>query len=157
LLRLRAPAGGGVPQRRPFSGSLGGDAGRVHPRLGRRHSKHEPAPDSDRVRTLCRAPRLPHLRLGTRIRSEPRGPPSAAPVKERRRGRRLMLVAAVAFIAVLVVAVSIISLSGGSSPTTGYDASYPQCSGSYPSNPLFAVVGVNGGLANNANRCLSGE
>jgi hypothetical protein len=51
----------------------------------------------------------------------------------------------------------IISISGGSSPTTGYDASYPQCSGSYPSNPLFGIIGVNGGLANNANRCLSSE
>jgi hypothetical protein len=44
------------------------------------------------------------------------------------------------------------------SPTTGYDASYPQCSGSYPPNPLFGIVGVTtAGLANNANRCLSGE
>ena len=29
--------------------------------------------------------------------------------------------------------------------------------GSYPSNPLFGIVGVNGGLANNANPCISGE
>jgi hypothetical protein len=50
----------------------------------------------------------------------------------------------------------IVSLSGGS-PSTGYDASYPQCSGSYPSSPLFGIVGVDGGLANNANPCLSGE
>lgn len=50
-----------------------------------------------------------------------------------------------------------IALRGGALPTTGYDASYPQCSGSYPSNPLFGIVGVNGGLANNANPCLSGE
>jgi hypothetical protein len=64
-------------------------------------------------------------------------------------------VAALAFIVVVVVL--IVSVSGGSSPTTGYDASYPQCSGSYPSNPLFGIVGVNGGLANNENQCLSGE
>jgi hypothetical protein len=51
----------------------------------------------------------------------------------------------------------IISISGSSSPSTGFDASYPQCSGSYPSNPLFAIVGVNGGRANSANPCLSGE
>lgn len=62
---------------------------------------------------------------------------------------------ALAFVAVVVVL--IIWISGGSSPSTGYDISYPQCSGSYPSNPLFGIVGVNGGLANNANRCLSGE
>jgi hypothetical protein len=55
------------------------------------------------------------------------------------------------------VVVLIIALSGSSSPTTGYDASYPQCSGSYPSNPLFAIVGVNGGRANNANPCLGDE
>ena len=53
--------------------------------------------------------------------------------------------------------VPIVLISGSSLPTTGYDASFPQCSGSYPSNPLFGIVGVNGGLANNVNRCLSGE
>ena len=65
-----------------------------------------------------------------------------------------MLVVALAFI---VVAVLIVWISGRSAPTIGYDISYPQCSGSYPSNPLFGIVGVNGGVANNANRCLSGE
>jgi hypothetical protein len=58
---------------------------------------------------------------------------------------------------IVVAVVLIIAVSGSSSPTTGYDASYPQCSGSYPSNPLFGIVGVNGGRANNANPCLSGE
>ena len=53
--------------------------------------------------------------------------------------------------------VVIVAVSGSSSPTTGYDASYPQCSGGYPSNPLFGIVGVNGGLANNTNPCLGGE
>ena len=62
---------------------------------------------------------------------------------------------AVAF--VVLVAVLIVVLRGGSPPTIGYDVSYPQCSSSYPSNPLFGLVGVNGGLANNANRCLGGE
>ena len=66
-----------------------------------------------------------------------------------------MLAVTLASIAVAVVL--IIVISGSSSPTTGYDASYPQCSGSYPSNPLFGIVGVNGGLANDANPCLSGE
>ena len=62
---------------------------------------------------------------------------------------------ALALIAVVVVLIILISRS--SSPTIGYDASYPQCSGSYPSNPLFGIVGVNGGVANNANRCISDE
>ena len=63
---------------------------------------------------------------------------------------------AVAVLAVIVTVVVVI-LTRGSSPTTGYDTSYPQCTGSYPPNPLFGIVGVNGGLANNANPCLSGE
>lgn len=66
-----------------------------------------------------------------------------------------MLVVALALIVVVVVL--IIWISGSSAPTTGYDISYPQCSGAYPSNPLFGIVGVNGGLANKANPCLSGE
>jgi hypothetical protein len=63
----------------------------------------------------------------------------------------------VALASTVVAVVLIVWISGRSSPTTGYDVSYPQCSGSYPSNPLFAIVGVNGGVASNANRCLSGE
>ena len=64
---------------------------------------------------------------------------------------------AVALGFMVVVVVLIIAMSGSSSPTTGYDVSYPQCSSSYPSNPLFGIVGVNGGLANNANRCIGSE
>jgi hypothetical protein len=58
---------------------------------------------------------------------------------------------------VVVVVVGLLVVLGGSSPPAGYDVSYPQCSGSYPTNVLFGVVGVNGGLAHNANACLSGE
>lgn len=65
--------------------------------------------------------------------------------------------AVAAGLAIVVVVVLVVALRGSSSPTTGYDVSYPQCSGSYPSNPLFAIVGVNGGLANNANPCLGSE
>jgi hypothetical protein len=61
---------------------------------------------------------------------------------------------ALAFIVIVVV---VIAVSGSSAPPIGHDVSYPQCSGSYPSNPLFALVGVNGGLANKANPCISGE
>jgi hypothetical protein len=67
------------------------------------------------------------------------------------------LVAAVSLALIGVVVALIIAMSGSSSPTIGYDVSYPQCSTSYPSNPLFGIVGVNGGLANNANPCISGE
>jgi hypothetical protein len=58
---------------------------------------------------------------------------------------------------VLVVVVLIVLLRGRSSPTTGYDISYPQCSGSYPPHTLFGIVGVDGGLASNANSCLGDE
>jgi hypothetical protein len=57
----------------------------------------------------------------------------------------------------IVGVVLVIVVRRGSSPTTGYDVSYPQCSGSYPSSPLFGIVGVNGGLANKANPCIGGE
>lgn len=60
---------------------------------------------------------------------------------------------ALAVVAVVVVVIALTS----SSPSTGHDISYPQCSGSYPSKPLFGIVGVNGGFANKANPCLSAE
>ena len=44
--------------------------------------------------------------------------------------------------------------SGGGSTTTGYDVSYPQCGTTLPSSAAFAIVGVNGGLANDLNPCL---
>jgi hypothetical protein len=61
---------------------------------------------------------------------------------------------ALAFVAVVVL---VIAVSRSSSPSSGFDVSFPQCSSSYPSNPLFGIVGVNGGLARNANPCIGGE
>jgi hypothetical protein len=63
----------------------------------------------------------------------------------------------VVFAVIVVVVLLVIVVRGGSSPSTGYDVSYPQCSGSYPSNPLFGIVGVNGGLANKADPCIGSE
>jgi hypothetical protein len=37
---------------------------------------------------------------------------------------------------------------------TGYDISYPQCGGTFPSNVLFGIVGVNDGIVYSANPCL---
>lgn len=64
---------------------------------------------------------------------------------------------AAAVLVVVVAAVVLIVVLRSPSPAIGYDASYPLCSGSYPSNALFGIVGVNGGLAKNANPCLRGE
>ncbi len=64
---------------------------------------------------------------------------------------------AVVALAVVVVVALAIALSGSGSPTTGYDVSYPQCGGPYPSAPIFGIVGVNGGLANNSNPCVGAE
>jgi hypothetical protein len=58
---------------------------------------------------------------------------------------------------IALVVVLILVVTGSSSPTTGYDVSYPQCSGDYPSQPRFGIVGVNGGVANTANPCLASE
>ncbi|HET9174542.1 MAG TPA: hypothetical protein VFN56_04675 [Candidatus Saccharimonadales bacterium] len=46
---------------------------------------------------------------------------------------------------------------GSSSSTLGNDVSYPQCGKRLPSGQAFGLVGVNGGLANNSNSCLSTE
>ena len=47
--------------------------------------------------------------------------------------------------------------SGGSALTTGIDVSYPQCGATLPTGEAFAVIGVNGGLANDYNSCLSSQ
>jgi hypothetical protein len=47
---------------------------------------------------------------------------------------------------------------GGGLPSgTGVDVSYPQCGSRLPTGQAFAIVGVNGGLANDYNSCLASE
>ena len=46
---------------------------------------------------------------------------------------------------------------GGGSTTRGFDISYPQCGGAYPSNSAFGIVGVNGGRVLSVNPCLAGQ
>jgi hypothetical protein len=67
------------------------------------------------------------------------------------------LVAALAVGLVAGVAVLFLAVATHAAPAAGYDVSYPQCSSAYPSHPVFGVVGVNGGLANNPNACLKDE
>jgi hypothetical protein len=80
--------------------------------------------------------------------------PSRRRKRARRRARRLLVLALVASVVVTGV---VVWITGNSSPSAGYDISSPQCSRSFPPSPLFGIVGVNGGLANNANPCLRGE
>ena len=47
---------------------------------------------------------------------------------------------------------------GGAKPTRGFDISYPQGNAPYPANPLFGIVGVNGGRPYVAgNPCLASQ
>jgi hypothetical protein len=46
---------------------------------------------------------------------------------------------------------------GPATKTRGYDISYPQCGGAYPTNVAFAIVGVNGGKVFSANPCLADQ
>lgn len=46
-------------------------------------------------------------------------------------------------------------VAGGTTTPLGIDASWPQCNTRLPSGQAFAIVGVNGGLANTTNKCLA--
>jgi hypothetical protein len=41
--------------------------------------------------------------------------------------------------------------------TVGSDISWPQCAGAYPAGQAFGIVGINGGLPDDANSCFSSE
>jgi hypothetical protein len=68
-------------------------------------------------------------------------------------------------VAALAACGSVLALLAAAAPAAaksapaarGYDISYPQCGSSYPKGQTFGIVGVNGGVANNANKCVGGE
>jgi hypothetical protein len=79
----------------------------------------------------------------------------------RPRRPRLGLSAAVLLAAALLVcplAAGLAEAQGTATiPAVGYDVSYPLCGMAYPAGAAFAIVGVNAGLANDANPCLAAE
>jgi hypothetical protein len=90
--------------------------------------------------------------------------------------RRLLLTAALAGAALAVTAAPAFAMNpardgeaaatgagkpggpgGGNAKLRGYDISYPQCGGAYPTNVAFAIVGVNGGRVFSQNPCLADQ
>ncbi|MEA2302697.1 MAG: hypothetical protein QOE44_3232 [Solirubrobacteraceae bacterium] len=47
--------------------------------------------------------------------------------------------------------------AGAAGVPAGYDVSFPLCGAALPAGAAFGIVGVNAGLANNANPCLAAE
>ncbi len=60
-------------------------------------------------------------------------------------------------LAVLAAAAPAGAGAGAGVGRAGYDISFPLCGRTLPAGGAFGIVGVNGGLANNANPCLAGE
>lgn len=55
---------------------------------------------------------------------------------------------------------TVLAAKPGTVPTQtklGIDISWPQCEAVLPTDKAFAIIGVNGGLANDTNRCLSDQ
>ncbi len=55
-------------------------------------------------------------------------------------------------------AATVTAATTGAPPTpVGYDVSWPQCETTLPTDPAFAIVGVNGGIATTTNQCLGAQ
>ncbi len=65
----------------------------------------------------------------------------------------LLAVGVLAWVAVLPSA----SASAAPSASTGNDVSYPQCTSTFPAGAAFGIVGVDDGIANKVNPCLTSE
>ncbi|MEA2297960.1 MAG: hypothetical protein QOF77_896 [Solirubrobacteraceae bacterium] len=74
-----------------------------------------------------------------------------------RRLRRARLWALVTATAATLAAAAAAVPAGAALAPAGYDVSYPLCGAALPAGAAFGIVGVNGGLANNANPCLAAE
>ena len=58
--------------------------------------------------------------------------------------------------ALVVLPVLLTTMASGASAatSTGFDISYPQCNGSFPTGGSYGIVGVNGGRVLLVNPCL---
>src|SRR5438105_14700531 len=54
----------------------------------------------------------------------------------------------------VAVLVSAAAPGAAAATTTGFDISYPQCNGTFPTGGSFGIVGVNGGRVHLVNPCL---
>ena len=60
-------------------------------------------------------------------------------------------------LAVIATVLAVPGTASAAPAAVGYDVSYPQCGSTLPRDPVFAVVGVNGGLSTRGNPCLSAQ
>src|SRR3990167_3457626 len=65
--------------------------------------------------------------------------------------------AALTFLFAAMLSVPVLAARSNTGPSTilGNDISWPQCGKKLPAGQAFGIVGVNGGLANTTNGCLS--
>ncbi len=68
---------------------------------------------------------------------------------------RLVVMASLTAVLTLLSSGTASAAPRSTSPTVGYDVSYPQCGGPLPANPAFGIVGVSDGLAYGENPCLA--
>lgn len=68
---------------------------------------------------------------------------------------RLAVLTALSVVLALVPATTALAAPRSTTPTVGYDVSYPQCGGRLPKNPAFGIVGVSDGRAYGENPCLA--